>query len=132
MTTFLRSLPAAAERLQRSRVPLDAGAVVLTGTDTGFITVGVSLLDAEPEFSLDGWEEAVDVSVHAPKVQLAVDRFGKTPSLPELSTAGPGWYRIRCMARDRLSSSTPFPWSQRRNTCSSSGPHHLLLKRFIT
>lgn len=37
--------------------PLDAGAVILTGTDTGFITVGVSLLDSEPEFALDGWEE---------------------------------------------------------------------------
>ena len=83
--------------------PLDAGAVVLTGTDTGFITVGVSLLDSEPEFALDGWEDAVDVSVHAPKGQLAVDGFDQTPSLPELSTAGPGWYRIRCMARGRLS-----------------------------
>ena len=83
--------------------PLDAGAVILTGTDTGFITVGVSLLDSEPKFSLDGWEEAVDVSIHAPKGQLAVGGFNHTPSLPELSTAGPGWYRIRCMARGRLS-----------------------------
>jgi hypothetical protein len=83
--------------------PLDAGAVILTGTDAGFITVGVSLLDSEPEFSLDGWEEAVDVSIHAPKGQLAVDGFNDTPSLPELSTAGPGWYRIRCLARGRLS-----------------------------
>ncbi|MBT2515447.1 hypothetical protein [Arthrobacter sp. ISL-30] len=83
--------------------PLDAGAVILTGTDTGFITVGVSLLDSEPEFSLNGWEEAVDVSIHAPKGQLAVDGFNDTPSLPELSTAGPGWYRIRCLARGRLS-----------------------------
>lgn len=83
--------------------PLDAGAVILTGTDTGFITVGVSLLDSEPEFALDGWEEAVDVSVHSPTGQLAVDGFDQTPSLPELSTAGPGWYRIRCLARGRLS-----------------------------
>ncbi|MET3175958.1 UNVERIFIED_ORG: hypothetical protein ABIB52_003831 [Arthrobacter sp. UYCu721] len=83
--------------------PLDAGAVILTGTDTGFITVGVSLLASEPEFSLDGWEEAVDVSIHSPTGQLAVDGFDQTPFLPELSTAGPGWYRIRCMARGRLS-----------------------------
>lgn len=83
--------------------PLDAGAVILTGTDTGFITVGVSLLDSVPKFALDGWEEAVDVSIHAPKGQLAVDGFNQTPSLPELSTAGPGWYRVRCMARGRLS-----------------------------
>lgn len=83
--------------------PLDAGAVILTGTDTGYITVGVSLLDSEPEFSLDGWEEAVDVSVHAPTGQLSVDGFGETPSLPPLSTAGPGWYRVRCLARGRLS-----------------------------
>ncbi len=83
--------------------PLDAGAIVLTGTDTGFATVGVSLLDSEPEFALDGWEEAVDVSIHAPKGQLAVGGFNDTPSLPELSTAGPGWYRVRCMARGRLS-----------------------------
>jgi hypothetical protein len=83
--------------------PLDAGAVVLTGTDTGFITVGVSLLDSEPEFALDGWEEAVDVSIHAPEGQLGVAGFNDTPSLPKLSTAGPGWYRIRCMARGRLS-----------------------------
>lgn len=47
--------------------PLDAGAAILTGTDTGFITVGVSLLDSEPEFALDGWEESVDVSIHAPQ-----------------------------------------------------------------
>lgn len=60
--------------------PLDAGAVILTGTDTGFVTVGVSLLDSEPEFALDGWEEAVDVSIHAPKGQLAVDGFNDTPS----------------------------------------------------
>ncbi|TLM80820.1 hypothetical protein [Pseudarthrobacter sp. NamE5] len=83
--------------------PLEAGAVVITGTDTGFITVGVSLLDSEPEFSLDGWEEAVDVSIHSPTGQLAVGGFNDTPSLPELSTAGPGWYRIRCMARGRVS-----------------------------
>ena len=69
--------------------PLDAGAVILTGTDTGFITVGVSLLDSEPEFALDGWEESVDVSIHAPQGQLAVDGFNDTPSLPELSTAAP-------------------------------------------
>jgi hypothetical protein len=83
--------------------PLDAGAVILTGTDTGFITVGVSLLDSEPEFSLHGWEEAVDVSVHSPTGQLGVDGSDQTPSLPELSTAGPVWYKIRCMARGRLS-----------------------------
>ncbi|WP_458110985.1 hypothetical protein M1D88_11310 [Arthrobacter sp. R1-13] len=83
--------------------PLDAGAVIRTGTDTGFITVGVSLLNSEPEFALGGWEEAVDVSVHSPTGQLAVDGFDQTPSLPELSTAGPGWYRVRCMARGRLS-----------------------------
>lgn len=83
--------------------PLEAGAVVLTGTDTGFITVGVSLLDSEPEFSLNGGEEAVDVSVHAPEGQLGVGGFNDTPSLPQLSTAGPGWYRVRCLARGRLS-----------------------------
>jgi hypothetical protein len=83
--------------------PLDAGAVILTGTDTGFITVGVALLDSEPEFSLDDWEEAVDVSVHSPTGLLGVDGFNDAPSLPELSTAGPGWYRIRCLARGRLS-----------------------------
>lgn len=85
-------------------VVLDAGAIVLTGTDTGLITVGVSLLDSEPEFSLDGWEEAVDVSIHAPEGQLGVaSLMGDAPSLPELSTAGPGWYRVRCLARGRVS-----------------------------
>lgn len=93
--------------------PLDAGAAILTGTDTGFITVGVSLLDSEPEFALDGWEESVDVSIHAPQGQLAVDGFNDTPSLPELSTAGPGWYRVRCLASG-VHGGTPAPGESSR------------------
>lgn len=83
--------------------PLDAGAVIITGTDTGRVTVGVSVVDSEPEFSLAGWEEAVDVSVHAPEGQLFVDTyFVDSPSLPLLSPTGPGWYRVRCLERGRL------------------------------
>jgi hypothetical protein len=34
---------------------------------------------------------------------LNVDAVGyEFPGLPELSAHGPGWYRIRCLARNRL------------------------------
>ncbi|UKA68370.1 hypothetical protein LFT44_08285 [Arthrobacter sp. FW306-05-C] len=83
--------------------PLRSGAVVITGTDTGKVTVSVDLHDAEPELSMDGWDEGADVSVHAPHGKLNVDAVGyEFPGLPELSTQGPGWYRIRCLARNRL------------------------------
>lgn len=72
MTTYRQVPRAAVQRLQWTHARAKCRAIVLTGTDTDFITVGVSLLDSEPELSLNDWEEAVDVSVHAPEGHMGV------------------------------------------------------------
>lgn len=83
--------------------PLATGAVVITGTDMGKVTVGVDVLAAEPEPSMEGWDEGAEVSVYAPQGKLnAGSMESGPPGLPELSAHGPGWYRIRCLARNRL------------------------------
>lgn len=82
--------------------PLSSGAVIATGTDTGPVVVEVELCEQEPPLELVGWEECVDASVHTPLGELFVDSpMDETPDLPILSSAGPGWYRVRCMARHR-------------------------------
>ena len=83
--------------------PLTSGGVVITGTDMGKVAVHVSPLDFEPELSLQGWDEGADVSVYAPHGRLYVDAVAYDyPGLPRLTKHGPGWYRIRCLARNRL------------------------------
>ncbi|MEU0987823.1 hypothetical protein [Streptomyces sp. NPDC005953] len=84
--------------------PISNGAVIRTGIHTGRSRVRVALLPSEP-FSTDddAWEEIVEVSVHSARGNLRVDAFeeGTAESLPLLSTAGPGWYRLRVYARGR-------------------------------
>ncbi|MGW2532807.1 hypothetical protein ACWC10_38055, partial [Streptomyces sp. NPDC001595] len=49
------------------------------------------------------WEEIVEVSVYAPTGNLRVDALDTGPvvELPLLSSAGPGWYRVRVHAKAR-------------------------------
>ncbi|MET3722054.1 hypothetical protein [Arthrobacter sp. UYEF21] len=83
--------------------PLNTGAVVISGTDMGKVTVRVKTAEAEPVLSMEGWDEGADVSVHAPHGKLNVDAIAYDfPGLQELTEHGPGWYRIRCLARNRL------------------------------
>lgn len=81
------------------------GAVINTGIHTGTVRVRVAvLLSAPPDSDGDGeWDEIVEVSVHTSHGRLRVDAFeeGAVASLPLLSTAGPGWYRLRVHARGR-------------------------------
>ncbi|WP_329028357.1 hypothetical protein [Streptomyces sp. NBC_00690] len=83
--------------------PMSNGAVISTGIHTGTGRVRVALLAAEPSSTADAWEEIVEVSVHSSQGRLRVDAFeeGAVESLPILSTAGPGWYRLRVHARGR-------------------------------
>jgi hypothetical protein len=95
-----------------SSAPLRRGPVVITGTPERSC---VDVNKTELELSLDGWDEGADVSVHAPHGKLNADaERSEFPGLPELSANGRGWYRIRCLARNRfakLNSIGPDPRS---------------------
>ncbi len=81
------------------------GAVISTGIHTGNVRVRAAVASSAPASvdSDDEWEEIVEVSVHTSHGQLRVDAFeeGAVRALPLLSTAGPGWYRLRVHACGR-------------------------------
>jgi hypothetical protein len=79
------------------------GAVISTGIHTGYVRVRVDLTTAAPHEDNSSWEEVVEAGVHAPHGHLRVDSFeqGTVTTLPLLSAAGPGWYRLRVHARGR-------------------------------
>lgn len=83
--------------------PMDHGAFVLTGIHTGFVNVQTLIVSAPPPVDIAGWEEVVEVSVHADEVDLGLHYFlGEGPDEPPaLSDQGPGWYRVRVHARGR-------------------------------
>ncbi|HEY3692084.1 MAG TPA: hypothetical protein VGL46_17600 [Pseudonocardiaceae bacterium] len=80
------------------------GASVLTGIDTGWVTVTLHVLDTEPDsVELDGWDEVAEVSVDSDDGELFVHALGEDspPELPGLAHEGPGTYRLRVHARGR-------------------------------
>ncbi|MQS38006.1 hypothetical protein [Streptomyces katsurahamanus] len=79
------------------------GAVICTGIHTGNVLVRVALHPFAPSDAGDGWEETAEVSVHSRRGLLRVESYedGAVEDLPLLSTAGPGWYRLRVHARGR-------------------------------
>ncbi|MCJ0869299.1 hypothetical protein [Streptomyces sp. AP-93] len=83
--------------------PMDHGAFILTGIHTGLVNVQTLITSTPPPADTAGWEEVVEVSVHADEVDLALHYFqGEGPDEPPaLSNQGPGWYRMRVHARGR-------------------------------
>ncbi|MFI5865841.1 hypothetical protein [Streptomyces sp. NPDC051546] len=83
--------------------PMDHGAYIVTGIHTGRVNVETRITSTPPPADTEGWEEVVEVSVHADEVDLALNYFdGQGPSNPPaLSDQGPGWYRMRVHARGR-------------------------------
>ncbi|MGK5684870.1 hypothetical protein [Actinoplanes sp. URMC 104] len=89
-------------------VPMASGALIYTGIDRGTVTVSVEQHNSAPavadvrQWNHIIWDDITEASVHAPQGQLRVCPLeGDLPDLPLLSTAGPGWYRVRVHARGR-------------------------------
>ncbi|WP_051947370.1 hypothetical protein [Streptomyces scabiei] len=84
--------------------PMSHGAVILTGIRTGDVQVTAEAhntpLQTDDHAS---WEEIVEVSVLCESGQLLVESLdlGPAEDLPDLASAGSGWYRIRVHAHGR-------------------------------
>ncbi|MGR4852106.1 hypothetical protein [Streptomyces sp. LARHCF252] len=83
--------------------PMDRGAFILTGINTGHVRVETRVLETAPDVEADDWEEVVEVSVHAPAGDLKVESLdlGPDTGVQSLSPSGPDWYRLRVHARGR-------------------------------
>lgn len=84
--------------------PMDRGAFVLTGINTGYVRVETRVLEIAPDVEVDDWEEVIEVSVNAPAGDLKVESLDQGPvagSMQSLSPSGPDWYRLRVHARGR-------------------------------
>lgn len=78
------------------------GAALIAGIDSGTVDISFVPVAEEPSNDLGGWDEMVDVSIDARSGDLRVlSVLGEQISLPSLSHAGPGVYRVRCMAAGR-------------------------------
>ncbi|MEV7617544.1 hypothetical protein [Streptomyces sp. NPDC089799] len=83
---------------------MDRGALVLTGINTGNVSVQVATLEAPAEeHASAAWEQCAQVLLWAPTGQLRIESLvnGPHPDLPLLSTAGPGWYETEIRAYGR-------------------------------
>lgn len=78
-------------------------AVVMTGTETGDVRVTVEADPAEPgPPDLDAWDEIVEVSLLlGEEAGVGTDMDDESASLPPITAAGPGPYRVRVHARGR-------------------------------
>lgn len=83
--------------------PMDHGAWILTGINTGHVRVTAQCLDAAPPVEATDWEEIVEVSVRSIEGDLRINSgYDMTPDdLPALNPQGPGWYRMRVHASGR-------------------------------
>ncbi|WP_329392655.1 hypothetical protein OHA45_37015 [Streptomyces lydicus] len=83
--------------------PMDHGAWVLTGINTGLVNVTAQCFDAAPPIEATDWEEIVEVSVRSIAGDLRINSgYSITPDdLPLLNPQGPGWYRMRVHASGR-------------------------------
>lgn len=85
---------------------MSAGALIATGVSEGPVRVQAHTGTGPPPTAPDrweGWEEVVEVTVHAPTGRLRVQclELGDVRDLPLLSTRGIGPYRLRIHARGR-------------------------------
>lgn len=79
------------------------GAVVITGIALGNVRVEVRCLSGPPSVEPKGWDDIVEATIAVPDGVLNVMGWG-AESFDErnLAVAGPGMYRVRAYARDRL------------------------------
>ncbi|MCY0929472.1 hypothetical protein OTB20_25380 [Streptomyces sp. H27-H1] len=84
-------------------VPMAQGAIVLTGINTGHVTVQVDAIPQQGDVDNGGWEENARARLWAPTGGLRVESLvhGAHESLSLLSEAGPGWYEVEIKARGR-------------------------------
>jgi hypothetical protein len=84
-------------------VPTEDGIAVLTGIHVGAVEVEVrALLEAPDEVDTEPWEEVVELSVQSNgdlRITSAAAWVPKT--IPALTAAGPGSYRVRAHATGR-------------------------------
>ncbi|WP_158854164.1 hypothetical protein [Saccharothrix deserti] len=84
---------------------LPSGALVYTGISQGYIRVRAVAAEQDPSAVDPGpWDEIVDINVTAPHGELRVDSYEDGPpttTLPSLTPAGPGTYRLRIHVRGR-------------------------------
>jgi hypothetical protein len=78
-------------------------ALIHTGIHTGVVALSVEARDSAPgSVELDGWDEVAEVSLTAPVGRVRAAALEATlDSLPDLTVAGPGDYRVRVHARGR-------------------------------
>ncbi|MEU3994056.1 hypothetical protein AB0F24_37985 [Streptomyces platensis] len=83
--------------------PMDHGAWILTGINTGPVRVEAHCFDAAPPVEATGWEEIVEISVRSTAGDLRINSgYEITPdALPVLNPQGHGWYRMRVHASGR-------------------------------
>jgi hypothetical protein len=88
-------------------VVMAAGALLYTGIHSGTVRVTADVLPGPPtEVDPGPWDDIVEASLYAPTGHLGVHQLEylpqeEPPSLPVLSPAGPGHYRVRAHARGR-------------------------------
>jgi hypothetical protein len=91
----------------------DSAAFICAGVNRGHVQVSTDALDSRPDLDapqqwaqLEQWDDVAEFSLNVPHGHLTVERLttGPTnprPDLGQLSTAGPGPYRVRVHARGR-------------------------------
>ncbi|MER7780357.1 hypothetical protein ABTZ21_36075 [Streptomyces sp. NPDC096191] len=84
--------------------PMAAGALIMTGINTGYVNVEASVVDRCPDVDTDGWEEVMEISVNAPSGDLKVESLERGPDTNAqqfLNPMGSAWYRLRVHTRGR-------------------------------
>ncbi len=83
----------------------DNHATIMTGTRFGLIGLTYEQLETAPEVSLDSWDDVVEVSMAFATTKGGLEGHGyqddPLDSLPMISAAGAGSYRVRVHARGR-------------------------------
>lgn len=95
---------AAATEDNRLLAPMPGGgAIVTTGVSLGGVRYAARPLREAPVLESDGWEDIVEATISVPDGVLNVVGWA-AGSVDErnLASAGPGMYRVRAYARDRL------------------------------
>lgn len=79
------------------------GEVIITAAEQSRgVDVQVDILNQPEPWVDDGWQDAVEVSIHTDcgVIQLS-SLLGDPVRAPNLATQGPGWYRLRLCAAER-------------------------------
>ncbi|MGK5545796.1 hypothetical protein ACSNOH_13845 [Streptomyces sp. URMC 127] len=77
------------------------GALVITGTDHGEISIGVELWSGAPPVDDTAWEDIAEDSYTATGAAQVHNVEGRPAGLPDLAWSGPGTYRMRVSVRGR-------------------------------